>query len=463
MKTNQFKILFVLIAISSLSFICRGQDVIDYPLRDRAVKNLSILVKDDLLAKRVIIDDNGITILDKGRQRKLYSIYWTEMGHFISNVENADYYEVQRLFAKKGTQAIQNIGARRIDVSYYKDYPTDMSQLRVVLDPGHFGGNHEEAKLEQRILRMTALNAGTKEDVTIFESELNYATALLIQQKLKALGCTDIIMTRGYGTGAVGKSFADWLQEDAVNSIKNSYRKEDISKERFDQLNSALKTVSTNGLSKKELFDYFRFLDFRSRIDKANEYHAHVTLSLHYNASEGSRPSNSDRYYPPVDDNYNMMFVPGGFLPNELDKTDAMLDFIRLLVSPDIDNSTSLSKTILDELEKTTKVGPADLHFSTPLAKVVNTTDHPGVYARNLPQLRMIRGTVIYGETLLQDNHKEAAALSNRTIRITDPETGKVLTASQRESDVAEGYVNGLIAFLQQNKEKSLLYTARIK
>ncbi|MEP2668831.1 MAG: hypothetical protein ABJH04_07545 [Cyclobacteriaceae bacterium] len=443
------------------SFAGNGQQINSY-LQERAEANVLALVKDKQLAQRVVIDNNGIH-LRTPNGRPQYSIYWNEMGHFISNVENSDYYEIQKLFKHKGTQAVQHY-SDVIEYNHYTDYPTDLKELSVVLDPGHFGGNLEEALLEGRILRMSATDAKTDQDVSIFEAHLSYVTALLIKQKLAELGCHSVMITRPYGAGALGVSFASWLKEEDgfSSSIARSLKYNDVSRAYYDELILAAKDTTSN-LNRNKLFNYYKFLDFRSRIDKANTYRANVTLSLHYNASDNSRPVNSERYYKPTEDNYNMIFIPGGFLYNELDKTDAILDFLRLLVSPDIDNSLTLSGLILEHQTKLTGVPRASIKPESKLYPVSNLTREPGVYARNLPQLRMIRGTVVYGETLLQDNANEAAALSKKEIKLVDPESGKVLWAPRRCDQVAQGYVDGIVSFLEINKEKKLRYTASVK
>lgn len=429
-------------------------------LRERAERNLSLLAKDYQIAKRVQIDDSGIHLSDRNN-RKAYSVFWTEMGHFVSNIENLNYYEVQRMFASKGTQAIQNY-KDEIEFQHYKDYPTDISDLTVVLDPGHFGGSLEEGKIEGRVLRMSSADAHTAEDVEIYEAKLNYVTALLIKEKLAALNCNNVLITRPHDAGAIGQTFQFWLDYSVKNSLKEALHKGDISRDYHDQLVTAL-TDTTSPVNRNALFGFYRFLDFRARIEAANNYRADVTISIHYNASDDSRPYNSDRYYKPTEANYNMFFVPGGFLHNELDKSNSILDFIRLLVSPDLDNAVTLSSSILKEQQKVLGVPPGVIPDKSKLFPVTVPTDQPGVYARNLPQLRMIRGTVVYGETLLQDNAKEAAALAMEDISVVDPVSEVRITASRRCEQVATGYVNGILEFLKINKEKKLRYSASIK
>lgn len=446
----------ILLLIGSILSLSLSAQKMNAYLRERAEKNLQILAKDNHIKERVIIDNRGIMLVDQTYKRDVeVSAHWVEIGKVIDVLESSNYYEKLKIFEHKKGKIFA--GAEQYIVDHYSQFPKSFDGLYVALDPGHFGGDLESARMEARLVKISAADMGTKQDVVFSEADIAYCTALFLKQMLEERGAY-VMITRPYGAGAIGEDFSSWISTGGfLRSVNLMYKNKDISKEYFDLLNGAYKEKDTNGAKRNELFQFYKFVDFKERANKINEFTPNITISIHYNAHDDNK-FYGDRYLHPVQDNYNMMFVPGAFLFNELTKEDQKLDFLRLLLSPDIENSITLADLILQEHEAILGVPRrTDVGGNSRMDKSVIYTDKPGVYARNLVLTRMPRGTVVYGESLLQDNFQEALLLGKRDITVTDPSVGTLPTSS-RVKQVALAYFKGIERWLQLNVEKQQYY-----
>ena len=143
-----------------------------------------------------------------------------------------------------------------------------------------------------------------------------------------------------------------------------------------------------------------------------------------------------------------MTFVAGSFSADELDKPEARIDFLRLLLTDDIENSIEFSKYIVNGLVEKTKVPSALDSCALYLKGNCISTDVNGVFCRNLALTRMVRGTLCYGESLYQDNINECKALSKKDASTPLSVTDGVAT-SKRVEEVAEGYFEGIMNYVK--------------
>lgn len=426
-------------------------------LRERALNNLKMLSNDPAVLKGVEINDRGIIFKDQVGYKVDISAYWVEIGKVVSLLEEEDYHNKVKIFTQKRDQTFY--GSVHTPFIHYTQYPTSFEGLYVAIDPGHFGGDLESARQEARLVKIAAADLGTKRDIIFHEADLAYCTALFLKQMLEEKGAT-VMLTRPYGAGAIGEDFTDWLNNGGIIRSANSMlRTNDITTEYHTKLLEAYKLRDESNSKRNDLFQFYKFVDFRERARKINEFDPNITLSIHFNAHDDN-PFYGDRYLHPVKENYNMMFVPGAFIRNELSKPDQKLDFLRLLLSPDIENSINLADLILDEHEKILGVPrrPA-LAEGSRMSSAVIDTHHQGVFARNLVLTRMPVGTVVYGESLLQDNITEAVLLGTKDITVHDPAYGDIPTSS-RVKQVALAYFNGIQRYLQSNVKKSEIYNS---
>ena len=150
-----------------------------------------------------------------------------------------------------------------------------------------------------------------------------------------------------------------------------------------------------------------------------------------------------------------MAFVPGAFLVHEATRTSDKVDFLRLLLSTDMDKSMRLAHMILMQERLLTGIAPVG-HDEIKLDDQVCTKSiYDGVYLRNLAMTRMVRGPVVYLEALLQDNKDMAMQLGVKDIEFTHPEKGPMKAPMICEK-VAQSVVNGILAWLEENKSYSV-------
>ena len=141
-----------------------------------------------------------------------------------------------------------------------------------------------------------------------------------------------------------------------------------------------------------------------------------------------------------------MAFVGGSFTADELDKPEARMEFLRLLLTDDIGKSFEFSKYMMESLVQKTKVPAALDSNAVYLKDNCMKTDVKGVFCRNLTLTRKVKGVLCYGESLYQDNINECKALSKKDVKIGEMETSK------RVEEVSEAYYQGIMNYV---KDKS--------
>ncbi|HXC06644.1 MAG TPA: hypothetical protein VNZ86_17930, partial [Bacteroidia bacterium] len=73
------------------------------------------------------------------------------------------------------------------------------------------------------------------------------------------------------------------------------------------------------------------------------------------------------------------------------------------------------------------------------------STSSEGVYCRNLILTRIIHGTLVYGETLYQDNKEESLNLMQET------QDDMGIKTSSRVKQVADSYYQGILDYFRGN------------
>lgn len=447
-----------LIAFLGMLWAFQAQSQSYQYLQDRVKKNSEIILKGKHNLFPVRTDQVGLHILERNTNRVLHTAHWSQMPKYIDALENWDYYTMVQAFKAKGTGAFVQYQPPAEAFQHYRDYPTQFEGLYVAIDPGHFGGSEEEALYERRIVNVEGKYLDSKVNTTFYEAELTYTTAIILKDSLEKLGAK-VLITRGHTGGAINKTFHAWLKNGFLNDAKSSLSKEDITQAYYNELLTLYKD-SVSQVSRRKLFDYYKFLDFRARIKKINDFRANVTIVLHFNASENGKMYGTERYSVPVKENYSMAFIPGAILNNELEKPDQKIDLIRLLVSPDLENSARLANLILDGHRKFLNVEPIPFDSLGSMKKVVNPTEYNGVFSRNLPLTRMVRGTVVYTESFYQDNIDMVRALGRQNFYVTDDDKIRIQT-SEVVKYVAAANMYGLRSWLNGNKEITLKYSAK--
>ena len=454
---KQFNVLLIALFIAIQGFLV---PVVAQPkslmyLRQRADANLKYLVADQRARDRVRINETGISFLGENGNVEFTS-YWTEASEVVSAFENLSYSELQEWYDVKANNHSEEISKK---FEYYVEYPTKWDDLRIALDPGHFGGDLEKS-LEKRFVKIKKENGA---EISFNEADLNYYTYLMIKDKLigKGVPASNIFNTRTKNDGAIGVDFLSFLENHFDEVAAQGIRQGWLEKVKADDLIAMYKGVNaplanllndtTIRKSKLALFNFYRNVDLRERAKLINFSRPQITIIIHYNASENGNPDEKG-FLKTTNENYNSIIVPGGFLGNELKQVESKMNFIRLLLSPDLANSIRLADNVLGTQERILKVPrlPFGL-LDKSSSQNSKQTPFEGVYSRNLYLTMATRGPVIYGESLYQDNVNESELLSRGDVEVTDQD-GKKYMAPKRCEQIAEGYIQGITLYLNQNK-----------
>lgn len=284
--------------------------------------------------------------------------------------------------------------------------------IKIALDPGHLGGKY--AQLERRFIDIPP-SINRRSSIVFDEGTLSFLTAHYLKVLLEKEGAIVMITRDKIGKGVYYEDFFEWLKHSSDFWCEHS---------------------SLSELFKK----YYNPLDLRARAKKINAFSPDLTLVIHYNShqEEGKYSSNSCV----SSKNYNMVFVPGAFCFGELNEEESRYEFIRLLVTSDLDESFKLSRCVLDSFVEKLHVPAVDSSHDLRYLDTVCLKIEEGIYSRNLALTRLIHGPLCYGETLIQNNVDESLNLARKDFVING------IPCSSRIKEVAEAYFEGILNYL---------------
>jgi hypothetical protein len=139
-----------------------------------------------------------------------------------------------------------------------------------------------------------------------------------------------------------------------------------------------------------------------------------------------------------------MIFIGGGLNGGDLNIRKNRIEFLRMLITDDIEKSLIIAEYTIKEFEKKLNVPTATPNDADYLIDKSITTPVKGVYARNLALTRIIHSPLIYGETLYQDDLNECKRLNKKDINV-----GGVMVPSRLE-DVANAYFDGIKKYFEK-------------
>ncbi|NMM48825.1 N-acetylmuramoyl-L-alanine amidase [Marinigracilibium pacificum] len=433
------RVLLILFA-GLLSFnLIMAQDVDVELYKKRIERHLPKLIKHESLHEYFVFDDNYLEVYahpaDKRNGRSPeFRLYYQEIPLFLKIVYNASREEAIDFYKRKGTSAFPKSIAEKYD-EFSLDRPTKFAGLRVAIDPGHFAGNEREAKQEAKFLKIKGKDVGRKSDLFFYEAQLTYATAEILREMLEN-ELASVKLTRVQGESAVGKSFDDWYKEDFIRVRDEMCADDELTE-------GTCQSLKSDSSPKNAFFKLYKYLDFTGRADVINDYKADVTIVVHYNAKEDN-PRDEDGYTTPTKENYSMAFIPGSFLQDELRKVDQRIDFLRLLLSDDMDRSEELASSYIQDHEETLGIPAIPEENSLRHIEYVNIySGEKGVYHRNLYLTRAVKGSIVYGESLYQDNIDEILSLTKSGL------TYKQLLKNERLQEVARSYFQAIENYLK--------------
>ena len=413
-------------------------------LKDKVNRYLD---KEHALDGYYLIDTSGVSIFEtpeaKANGLVEYKVFWDEVG------------EINRLFKRFTSEELLHylqakkdrnlLGTTRSEGLLRLDPPLDhpLKGIRIALDPGHMATTMEEAKMEKKFIEMKANEkTGLKKDISLIEAQLTFETTALLKIKLEEQGGIVLLTRPNYHGTAFeidfppsSTAFDQWMRTSFKAATDTACANQDITEEE--------KQFLLNQASKKEIFrKLFTSLETKERARKINAFNPDFTIIIHYNVDE----KNLD-WAAPTKKNFDMTFVSGSFMKDELEKPINRAEFLRLIISPDIKRSIKFSSYFIKSFEKNLQVPTAQFADADYLQHYSLPTEKPGVYCRNLALTRLVHGTLVYGETLYQDNESELRALSKKTIQVNGVQT------SERVQQVASAYYEAILNYLSKGKE----------
>lgn len=415
-------------------------------------QRLSLLLHDASLRELVQIDSSGIRLYASAADRQAGR---AEVHIFPEEYQlTARLYDMMRpdsmvrYYQLKGTQpwgpewqALARHAWPVLPGPVSSDPAQPLRGWRVALDPGHTAGDLETARTEGKYVMMRPSQQTNFERIAFWEGNLTLATADLIRQQLDSLGATTMLTRYSPGRDVNGLTYQDWKRQHWPQAVYDSATSWDLSQR---QLNYWL----TRADDKAIMRSFYTAEDLRNRANRINAFRPHLTLIIHYNV-HGPNWENRDRagFIPPADTNYLMAFIPGSFLANELQSVEDRAILLRQLLTMDVTYSQELAEAFVAASQRLTGVPvvPPN-HRLGYLHNSSRYTGSPGVYARNLSLTRLVKGPLVYGESLNQDFLDEALRLNQRDLTVNG------ILVSSRVQDVADAYVAAVLAFARDER-----------
>ncbi len=399
----------------------------------------NFLLKEKSLSSYYTIDNNGISIYESPEHKikGMHEFYVNvnKIEEFKLFLRNSSFAQQADMY-KRGSydnSVQEKINDSKISVSIPNNSKANtiknLQGLRIAIDPGHIAGNMEMGNIEKKCLTFKCFGPdGTVDSIAIAEGMITFATAQLLKEKLEREGA-EVFMTRTFNnSSAFGITFDEWLKTDYIKTVDSLYKtgKLSLSQKQFFLSSKA---------SKRDKFRViFKDIELAKRAELINNYKPDFTIIIHYNVDE-----NNTGWTKPAGKNFNMAFVGGAFMKNDLSSPEKRFEFFRLLISDDIEESIELSSAVIKNFEKKLNVKTATVKDALYLMEGCLLTDEPGVYCRNLQLTRYIHGPLVYGETLYQDNIGECVRLNKELDK----------TKNERVQQVAEAYFQGVLSYVK--------------
>ncbi|MDW7690627.1 hypothetical protein R9C00_22290 [Flammeovirgaceae bacterium SG7u.111] len=403
-------------------------------------EKLRLMLKDQRLEEWFSIEEDGISMFNspwaKTQNKRECKVFFSERKEFLKLFEEMSPEEVLGVYKKKGLLTFGEMGLE-IDTLEPEKETKDglLSGWKIALDPGHMGGSQEMAELEGKFVKIKEPSG----DIIKFnEGNLNLVTVLLLREKLEELGATVMLTRSEPGITSFGMDYDTWLADSLDLAIKKALATDEIDKKQARFLRKT---------DKKNVFHrFFKHYEFMERARRINAFAPDLTLIVHYNVDEENflHHRDDEGNMTPSKLNYSMAFVPGSFMEGELEKPEARLAFLRLLLSEGLKRSVLFSNEVCQRYDAELGIPSGDERTVRYLGTSCIAAGEPGVYARNLALTRLINSPMCYGEGLFQDNRREYLALSQTSLENGDPKPSK------RIEEVAETYFQAILAYAQK-------------
>lgn len=394
------------------------------------------LDKEKALSGYYSIDKEGIKIYsspqNKANQKAEFTVSWLLSDYLDDKIQNHTTQQMFDIYFKTGIFKFPE--GEYPDAVYIKKNPNakKLEGIRIAIDPGHIANDFTMGDLEKKhiIIKGDSIN-GIKDSIEIAEGMLTFATAKLLKDKLEKEGAI-VFLTRTADKCAFGKTFSQWKKHDFKNTLDSLFKIGELK-------SSQKKYFLSSKVKERDIFRViFRDLELAKRVELINTFKPDYTVIIHFNVDESNL-----EWKKTTSKNFNMCFVAGAFMKNDLSNKEKRFEFLRLLVSDDLEKSIALSSFFTKQFELELQVPIAKTGDAKYLLEGCLPTEAEGVYCRNLQLPRYIHSPVVYGETLYQDNINECKLLYEETDK----------TKNKRIQQVAEAYFNGIMNFANTIKK----------
>jgi N-acetylmuramoyl-L-alanine amidase len=388
------------------------------------------LDKEGLLSDYISITKDGISLYASGelknQNKSEFNVQWKNLLSLKNDFKTLNPETMYERYCKGNYKDYIITGGPIVD---FADVNTNKPLLgkKIAIDPGHIGGDSSAAKLERKYVKVYTDSSKTNYKQLI-EGNLTFATALSLKQKLEQAGAS-VMLTRIENGNSFGISYTEWKEKYFKNTLSADLKSGEIS---FKQYNYYLKKASDKIIFR----DVFLKADLKMRAMMINNFKPDLTIVIHYNVDEENKG-----WTKTSDKNYNMVFVPGSFMKQELNTQHNRFEFLHLLVSANISNSINAAAYFTEEFKNVLNVPNALPQSAGYLTESCIPTDATGVFCRNLSLTRLVHGTIVYGETLYQDNRFELNNLSEPPQNIS----GMLINA--RLAQVAQAYYQATLNY----------------
>ena len=313
--------------------------------------------------------------------------------------------------------------------------PTDfrikkgISDVTIVIDPGHISGNMEMARMEQKYLHFTKQNhAALKQDsVDIAEGKLTFETAGILKNMLEEKGAK-VILTRNENNTSFGYTYENWIKNYKKKILDSLLAIKKINTQKHKQLMNANPTALFS--------NFFKDYELQHRAAIINAAAPDLTVIIHYNVDE----KNTD-WKRPSNKNFCMAFIPGCLIPDNLKTIQGKINLLRLLLCNDLDESEKISDLVVNELSKQLNIPVANKTDASYLSEHCISSPIKGVYCRNLALCRLVKTPLVYGECLYQDCENECYALTQNI------ETFYSIKTNKRVVLAAQSFYNAIMQY----------------
>lgn len=318
-----------------------------------------------------------------------------------------------------------------------KEQLHSLNGMKIAIDPGHIGGAYHMGETESRCMTLVIpqpliRGEDSVKQIQMVEGNFSFFTALILKHKLDSMGAQVMLTRSDTGVSSLGITFFEWKKKIKHKDYVDSLEKNNLISDK------GLNLLKKH-LDDKQLFaQVFASVDMANRAKKINAFQPDLTVVIHYNVNEKNAGWNHT-----TDKDYVMTFVPGCVTSEDMNKLAGRLNFLRLLLSNDIENSVKLSSAVVKKLSTKLNVPIAQKDDATYLGQACLTTPEKGVYARDLALTRLIKGPLVYGEPLYQDNNTECFLLT------AQDDTVNGFSVSKRIELVAEAYFEGIVEYIR--------------